>query len=782
MIYFDTETCGFEGPIILIQWAEDDGPITLHDVWYEPISETLELLSKLCYNDVCGFNLAFDWFHVCQTYTTLELLAARVGGQALPIDHIKLYAELEPLARDGICLKPKSALDLMMVARKGPYQSTMDRKDIRIKRVPRVLSHALCQELDERIPLKDVYFARSANSKRRWRVAEILDEDGNEHPNLVDVLLKFEPSSALKALAEDALEIKKSRILRMSDVEVDPSARPIEYGWAPYAQAVGKGGWPDVIELHIRHWRYNSLARQYAEDDVTYTRGLHWFFSALECGIAKPVPFVKPDKLIPGGDDDSELTICVGAVRWRGFKVDIPALQSIKAEAEAKQRESKYNFNSTAIVKKYLFEVMSPDEIEILRGDDGKISTDKITLELVSKWKVSTVCEACWGQGCEHCNLGLVESSESHAAAIRAREVIDYRAAGTRIGLYAKILQAGRFHASFKVIGTLSSRMSGDSKLNAQGIPHEKTVRSVFPLAWDDMQLSGGDFKAFEVGLADAVYGDPELREDLLTGKKIHALFGVFLFPGKTYEEILATDGLPGDQNLYGRSKNGVFALLYGGEGFTLKNRVGIPEEVGNEAYHRWCNRYKVWGDARKRIFDDFCSMTQPGGIGTKVVWRDPKDYIESMFGFRRYFSLENSIVKALFDMATEPPPEMLKAKGRIVRRDREQTPSGALRSALYAAAFALQATNMRAAANHVIQSSGAQLTKKLQRRLWDLQPSGINRWIIQPMNIHDEVMAPNTVPEAATRIVDEFVAEYKPQVPLLGIDWCPKMGSWADK
>ena len=780
MLYFDTETCGFHGPIILIQWAEDDGPITLHNTWLMPISDTLELIRKICYSDICGFNLAFDWFHICQMYTTLELLASRIGDKACPIDHIQEYADCEPLARDGICLKPQSALDLMMHARKGPYQSTMDRKDIRIKRVPRVLARDLCIELDARIPLKDVYFARSPNPKRRWKAMEILDGEGREHPHLIDLVLAFEPSSALKALAEDALQIKKSVILRMSDVEID--AKPTELGYAPYARAVGKGSWTEYIAMHVNHWEYNSLARKYAEDDVTYTRGLHYYFSALECGIPTPVPFARPDKLIQGGDDDSELTCMVGAVRWRGFRVDIPALTKLRDEAVEKRSKSEYNFSSIDIAKRYLFQVMSEAEIDMLRDEFGKISTDKFNLELLSKWKVSNVCESCWGQGCDKCIDGLIETSDPHPVAARAREILDYRALGNRINTFEKVLKAGRFHASFNVIGTLSSRMSGADGLNAQGIPHEKTIRCVFKLAWDGEELSGGDFSSFEVSLADAAYGDPELREDLMSGKKIHALFGQYLFPPKTYEEILKTNGLAGDQDLYGRSKQGVFALLYGGEAFTLKNRVGISEEVGAEAYQRWCARYKVWGEARKRIFDDFCSMRQPGGIGTKVEWHEPKPYIESMLSFRRYFDLENSIVRALFDIANDPPPAILAVKGKIVRRDREQSPAGALRSALYAAAFALQASNMRAAANHVIQSTGGQLTKNLQARIWKVQPCGLNNWLVQPMNVHDEIMCPNKVPDKLIEIVKDFVAEYKKLVPLLGIDWHPNIESWAGK
>jgi len=95
-----------------------------------------------------------------------------------------------------------------------------------------------------------------------------------------------------------------------------------------------------------------------------------------------------------------------------------------------------------------------------------------------------------------------------------------------------------------------------------------------------------------------------------------------------------------------------------------------------------------------------------------------------------------------------------------------------------------VQAQNMRAAGNHRIQASGAQLCKMLQRRLWNLQPSGINRWRIQPLNVHDEIMCPavSSLVPIIRETVMTFVKEYKQYVPLLDIEWSDKLLSWADK
>ena len=766
-IFFDTETCGFHGPIVLLQYAEDYGPVELYSPWKMPVYETMELIEHLCEEGVIAFNLSFDWFHICQMYTVLEL----IENKNKPPD-IEEYAVKEPKGRFGSCLKPAHCFDIMLHARKGPYQSTMDRDDVVIRRVPAALSYELARELDIRIKLKDLYFARKKDPSVHWQVVDIDDEYGEPNENFKNIILKFSPSSALKALAEDALKIDKRSILLFGDAEVEPKMFPHEAGYAPFARALGDIGkwnktWPAVIHRHISHWGYNAIARQYASDDVVYLQKLYDHFG-------------HP----PMDDDDSILAAMVGAVRWRGYKVNIEAITKLRDEAKARAEAPQYNFNSVAVCRKYLEQVMSETETMVLRVD-GKITTKAPVLEEIAKWSEATVCEACNGQGCHNCEDGLVSKGAPHPAAVRAREILDVRHAQKEVELYEKLLKAGRFHASFVVIGTRSTRMAGGDDLNAQGIKRAKHVRSCFPLADGGLVLCGGDFEGFEVVLMDAAYGDPKLHSDLVTGKKIHGLWGTHFFPGKTYEEICESKGAEESwQDYYTRSKNGVFAICYFGEEHTLITRVGISSEAATAAFQGILKEYPTFAKKRKEAVDKFCSMRQPNGIGTTVEWHEPAEHIESMFGFRRYFTLENQICQALFNLAEKPPDAWQKLKIKVVRRDRMQTVCGAVRSALFAAAFQIQASNMRAAGNHIIQSSGGYLTKALQRRIWELQPAGIYAWRVQPMNIHDEIMCPTTPEciEPLTAIQNQFIADHREKVPLIAIDWSNRIETWADK
>jgi len=803
-LYLDTETCGLHSMMVLLQYAEEDGPIVLHEVWRRPVSETLALVEWICRHTVVGFNLAFDWFHISKTYTIFRLC----DPDWIPEQHIDEIARLEPQGQQGPCVKPASALDLMLHSRKGPFQSLMARDDIRIKRVPTALAYALADELEHRIHLDNIYFAKSADAEApRWQVFDRKDKWGDIDTDFKDVVLRFNPAGGLKFLAEHALGYKPKFHFR--DVEPPSNWRPYELGYAPTAlaisspekgwaietdedsQKVTKYAWPGVIRRHIEHWATRADAREYANDDIIYTRALDKHF-----GCPEP------------GDDDSTLACMVPVVRWRGFQIDRPGIEELLCKAQQVVAASPVNINKPGEVRAYVTAAMDDMEAVVLEE-----STKKSNLEAVLDWEIAAdePCGKCQGEpNCPRCGGTGVLKPGKHPAAVRAKTVLNVKFAAKEVELYEKLLVAGKFHASFVVIGALSSRMAGADGLNPQGIKHTKEVRRMFPLAWDGMVLCGGDFDSFEVTLADAVYNDPALRKALVTKgpcpkclgtgrnkktggvcadcegtgqapQKIHALFGMAL-SGLSYEAVVASQG--SDNDWYDKGKRGVFALIYGGDWNTLVQKLGVPADRAKAAYDKFCSDYPGVFKARTKTFNAFCSMKQPAGIGSAVVWENPADFAATFLGFKRYFTLENKICKALFDLARNIPKHWKQCQVKVVRRDRVQTAGGAVASALYGAAFQMQAANMRAAANHEIQSPGAQITKRVQRRLWDLQPVGIAPLQVAILNVHDELMTvadPSIVP-SITQVVRETVESFRPQVPLIGMTWYEAMDNWAEK
>jgi hypothetical protein len=796
-IFLDTETCGLHGPIVLLQYAEEDGPIRLYEPWHNPVERTLELMEWIASNHVIGFNLKFDWFHFQQMYTTLTLYCSEYHTETDELD-IERYANLEPQARDLGCLKPAAATDIMIHAQKSEFQSLMDRKDILIRRVPVQLAYELAAELNRRIPFDPIYFDR-----RKDKTLPVWQVQDSRDVKFKNVVCRFKPSSRLKALAKAALGLKDDPIL-LRQIAMEDWKYPIEFGYAPFAKAVDKyvkifgswdgknkkyfkspwyHTWPDCIEDHMGYWRFYDRARQYASDDVHYTRELYKYF-------AEPV----------GDDDDSVLACLVGSVRWKGFKVDLNGIYELRDEAIATKGKIPTSQNA---VLRYIADACNPTEKLGL-----PTSSNKKHLEELLKWKKD--CEWCVGEGCNLC----VE----HTAAKRAREVLDARHAEKQIMLWNKILVAGRLHVSLKITGTKSNRMSGDDDLNVQAVNKVKFVRRQFPLAYPPYKLCGGDFDAFEVAIAVAIYNDSklygELQKDIEcpmcdgTGKntgrnkpknkdseicdncegtkiekqKIHAIFGTFIYPNESYAGIRRSAGTLIDR--YTISKSGLFTWLFAGTEKSFEERLGIPKEQAKAGLKAFNEFFPNVGAVRNKTMEDFSPLYQPEGIGTKITWREPKTYMSTLLGFKRYFSLENQVLAGLFELAQNPPEHWKKIMGTVARRDLFQTVTGATQSALYGAAFALQGNVARSAINHPIQGTGAQITKRVEREIWDIQPAGYHPWRVIPLNIHDEIMAP-VHPDFVTQveqIVNQSVSRLAPLIPLLRFEWKKGLITWADK
>ena len=147
---------------------------------------------------------------------------------------------LEPEGRDGPCIKPAGALDLMCHSRKGHLQSLMARDDVRIRKVPTALAYALADKLEELVEIDNIYFAKRADpGAPRWHVYD-REKNGEIDPNFKDVVLKFSPAGGLKFLAEYAIGLKPK--YHYEDVEPPKSWYPKELGFAPFALALdGRG-------------------------------------------------------------------------------------------------------------------------------------------------------------------------------------------------------------------------------------------------------------------------------------------------------------------------------------------------------------------------------------------------------------------------------------------------------------------------------------------------------------------------------------------------------------
>ena len=360
--------------------------------------------------------------------------------------------------------------------------------------------------------------------------------------------------------------------------------------------------------------------------------------------------------------------------------------------------------------------------------------------------------------------LKELEKWEPHPTATLAKNIMESRTNNDRCKLYTKLITAGRFHVSNNIIGTKTGRMSGKDGLNATGINRVKKVRECFTMGDG---LEGGDFNAFELGIADAVYKDRALNKMLVTNRKVHAEFGALLFK-RTYEEIIESEGSEND--LYNPSKSGFFALMYGGVGYTLHKRLSVPIADAHKAVEDLRARHPEIRAERERltrIFSPVCDNQ----------WTEPQRYVESLFGFKRDLNLEFDVCHFFYDLAGSIPWAV---EGSCQRGERVQSYTSALQSALHGAIYTIQNGVVRAAINHQIQSTGAGITKMVQRSIWELQPRGIHDWRVQPMNIHDEILCVHHLGGIVKETVDSKIQELKAVVPLLAMKWGPGK-NWAE-
>ena len=747
-VYFDTESIGFYGPTIMIQYCIDRGEPVIHNCWEETVDRTLSLIEFLIDADeLIGFNLSHDAYHLSRTYDVLSMLPRL--GKPNPLDYRDCEVQTE--AHERFCLKPKSCLDLMVHGRKGVFQNTLNQKDIVIRKVPKVLAVQLVAELTNAVKVPDIYFSKSKIGYH-WLISN-LDIDGNEvgkitkenidsiDPNFVNVKLKFAPSASLKMIMAKVLGHDVTTLDDLPELgKVDESAYNIN-----------KGDWVRVFNEHTFMWKNDKRRIKYALNDPIYTRELDDYFGNPPCG-----------------DDDSELAFAIGNFHWRGFSVDLQKAAELERVAEQTFKSVEINVNAPKQVKEWLLEVCNPFERIAVPDTQGDTLNNLVTPE----WKEQ--------------NPILYDRVEKVLAARRAAKEID---------LLGKLKEAKKLYVTFKVIGTKSNRMAGGSEsyisshgsINPQGIKKGNAIRDVFTFVWPGYSLCGGDFSGHEVVIAEADWGDENLRTYLLTGNKFHGLFGSVVY-GKNYEEIVSTSdkGMNEPDGFYQRSKRAVFGWFYGAFKEKLAKVLWLEVEEVEKGLEILEERFPGIRKAREIIYNDFAALRQPNGIGSKIEWVEPKDYVESFLGFRRYFSMEYSVIRALFEMANNPS-SIMKALGKeikVMRRDRFQTGAGAVSSALYGAAFNLQSAIMRTAANHRIQSPGGQINKHVQAQIYKLQPTGIGDLIVAPLNFHDELMCPTMkgYEEKVKEIVDRTVESFRPQVPLIEMEWKSCLKSWKDK
>lgn len=777
--YIDTETLGLYGPaaIIQVQFNYDtlnhDSTPFIFDPWNNPSGLTRALIEEIVGCRVVAHNLTFDWQKLSQFYNAL----ASFKDHERPIDHVQRFAHAIYSNRSLYCLKPRFAVCTMLLAQKNLGGSALSTREIRVRRLPKAVAEIVALTLNKNTHLPDALFAKRT-SPVRWSTA--VSDAG---PAWSDVVLRFGPSNGLKELAKHVLGVDDTTKI---GEDVHPPEFPFELGYAPYAHLLNSYGeweyhepsgdgqfqirklWPLLIHEHVYFWTHNAAAAKYALQDIDLLR-------RLASHLGDPV-----------SDFDSELACQVASVRVAGMGFDEDALVRAALTSQAVVKGARLNVDSVVQVRKFVTEALDPMEALVVAS-----SCDKDHLKTLITSMITDEREDCCRDGCPRCDgKGYLEPGEMPVVE-RARHILEIRKHRKRVQLYGKLVIAQSVFPSFRVIGTKSGRMSGADGLNYHGIDKSKDIREIFTLTeHPDWVVCGGDFSSQELAITAAVMNDEALGDVLRDDKKLHAIFAAEA-NGVPYEQIMefSEDKTRPESKWYAEGKVTTYSILFGASGFKLSMDLGCSPEEGDRMIAAFFNKFPGMAEARKKVKLSLdCLRSEEGGKLSVVI--PERDYVETVFGYRRSFGTELQVMNTMLDAmdalsSTRLPAEFEAAfTGDVLRTEKKgvQTIPGAVKSALYGAIFSLQGKVFRAATNHLIQSTGRTCTLRVQKRIWDeLQPVGIHPFNVKLMSIHDEVITTCHRDDAlrVQQAVAASVAETCETIPLLSLDWATDVKSW---
>lgn len=467
---------------------------------------------------------------------------------------------------------------------------------------------------------------------------------------------------------------------------------------------------------------------QYATDDIVYTRTMY-----REFGMPEP-------------DHHDSTVATVAFTRFFGVSLDRRALESTKQELESRIRNAETLLAGT--------DLGSPKQrLSLLRRFIPIIaSTNKKKLEALLDYPSTPVA---------------------------ARPVIAAMVGYGRLQqLYRQVLKAlesktGRLHIDLRVVGTATGRMAGAGGFNIQGVSKDAGEVSLRRCLLTAMV---GDFSAFEVTIAEAVWADEQLSADLAAGIDIHLLCTVLFHPkcpkGVTYETADKRALKP----LRDQIKAVVFGIMYGAEAHKVASILGISEGQAEQVLAAFFQRYP--GIRKYRELAKINFLTGDTHKWTEGSIDRMADFADDLTGYRRYWSFEKSVASKLWRLASSGGLRKLPA-GTIIRQVSKgpQTLNNAVRSALLGASLAIQKAVFRQAVNMPIQATGANLTKQLMAALW-------REFHIPMINVHDEIVfiACEWLDcEKVKQFVEAWVKEQSAKIRFIGFD-LKLTERWSDK
>lgn len=740
ILFHDSETVGLQGSAKLHQYAVDGGPVRMVPMFRgwenneETRKELFKLLDLIDRPDTvyCGFNTAFDLFHLYRVKH--RLLGYEYDSPERPVMPFRCRTlDLQVHAMQKSPLAP-------FAFNKGGARSVA-----LVRRIPKVamefVSNLVCEHLKPIIPQS---FGLKVGIHKQAK-----------RDDLVTLSFQVDGRLSLKGLMKEY----GLPTIALDDVWPLPE-KGTEKAWLPYPDPQVH----DPIEAQC-----DLILAQPEHDFYRYSKLDILYLKVLYEKLGHPEP-----------DYNSELCHNMAYTRYYGFAVDKAAL----ADAE------RFYGDKVSFIEHQIQGIN-------LRSSKDRLELLKPYFPLLASTKKSV--------------LKHLAANETGRGAELAEAMVEYGPSRQRLLQIQKVAECrtGRAHPDLRVMGTPTNRMAGTSGLNWQGIGAvdeyeiDTEIDEMDELpeelveAWNsaddyDKQKVGlrhailtpcvGDWSSFEVMIANAVYNDPQLNEDLKNGVDLHSMGTVNWHPmikklGVSYEEF--KEGYENNVR-WDKARKGIKAVIFGSFYFctahAVSNALGILESEAQTILDGLYDRYRGMKRYRAAIEADFLTA-DPGRWSGDSVKRMKRSMVD-LTGFERHWNFEAAVAELMWELGNSKKIRT-GIGGKIVRNVTKgpQSIDMAVTSACLGSAIAIQAAVSRQAGNFKIQCTGATLNKKLQAELW-------TRLRVPTLQIHDELVScdhPHFNFDSYSSIVDAFTEKTREIVPMVKFKY-GKTERWSDK
>jgi len=750
ILFHDSETIGLCGVVKLHQFSIDGGPVQMIPMrkGWENDSQTrkklFQLLKLVHQPDTiyCGFNIAFDLFHLYRVehrllgfkYDSRERPVTPFECQTLDLQvHAMLKSPLAPFA----------------------FNKSAGRSVAVVRRIPRVAQEYVADMVCQRIkPLIPNSFGLKVG------VHQVPKRD-----DLVTLSFNIDGRLSLKGL------MKEYGLPTINLAEVWPlPKRDEEKPWLPYPdQRIVDELEPlcDSILMNPRHDFY-----KYSKLDILYLRALY-------------------EKLNhPQPEYNSDLCHNIAYLRYYGFDLDNVAL--LDAERFYGEKVSQ--------IEKQIFGInlrSSKDRLKLLKPHFPLLaSTSKNVLEIIQK----TENPESEGYQLVSC---MLEYGPARQRLLQIQKIRESRTGKSHPDL--KVMgtptnrNAGTGGFNWQGIGAVEEYPVEDSgpkdladeldeepadlaEAEARAEAREYDLKQKVGLRHAILTPCVGDWSNYEVVIAAEVYEDNQLKADLDEGISLHSMGCVEFDPrvrklGVSYEEF----EVGRKHNLQWANwrkdmKRVIFGSFYFCTATSVANSLGVTEHEAQEILDRLYSRYQKMGEYRRKIERDFITADTTNWSEHSVSRM--KRSLVDLTGFERRWDFEADMASVMWELGCSKKIRS-GLSGSVVRSVQKgvQSIDMAITSACLGSALAIQAAVSRQAGNMRIQATGASINKMLQARIW-------NKLRVPTLNIHDENLPPhhpNFNWSSYSGVIEEFVEEKRSLIPRLKFDYA-QTERWSDK